>query len=242
MQGFNKGYPGHWLLAASLKVFITVICSILIPNVENRVINLWYQFNKKQLPWVICSVLFRLLESHNSISALSDELFSRVQEYYRWQHTQSTELRTNNSSRCLLLLGMMENLWSSILFATENNVSQYTPTYSLTFRLFIRVNGQVPGPNLIVWKNQTIVTENSQLQNTDSLFTGMACSSTIRTLWMESATSHGVQLIHRILFATYSWWDYLVPTGFTLTLESSNQVACLEALTVIESKALEARI
>ena len=121
-----------------------------------------------------------------------------------------------------MLLGMMENLWSSILFATENNVSQYTPTYSLIFRPFIGVSGQVPGPNLIVWKNQTIVTKNSQLQNTDSLFTGMACSSTIHTLWMESTTSHSVQLIHRILFAIYSWRDYLVPTGFTLTLESSN--------------------
>ena len=34
----------------------------------------------------------------------------------------------------------------------------------LTFRPFIRENGQVPGPNLIVWKNQTIITVSSQLQ------------------------------------------------------------------------------
>ena len=241
MQGFNKGYPGHWLLAASLKVFIAVICSILIPIVENRVMNLWYQFNKNNcLEW--SAVYYSELLKSRNFSIKWWIVFSWTSMWPRILQMATTKLRTNNGSRCLLLLGMMENLWSSILFATENNVSQYTPTYSLTFRPFIGVNGQVPSPNLIVWKNQTIVTESSQLQNTDSLFTGMSCSSTIRTLWMESTTSHSLQSIHRILFATYSWWDYLVPTGIALTLESSDQMACLEALTVIESKALEAQI
>ena len=42
----------------------------------------------------------------------------------------------------------------------ENDVSKCTPTYTLdgsTYRSFIAVNGQVPGPNLIVSENQTIV-------------------------------------------------------------------------------------
>ena len=46
------------------------------------------------------------------------------------------------------------------LNATENDVSQCTPTYTFdasTFKPFIGVNGQVPGPNLIVWENQTVV-------------------------------------------------------------------------------------
>ena len=42
----------------------------------------------------------------------------------------------------------------------ENDVSKCTPTYTLDgsiYRSFIAVNGQVPGPNLIVSENQTVV-------------------------------------------------------------------------------------
>ena len=44
--------------------------------------------------------------------------------------------------------------------ATESDVSQCTATQTFdasTFKPFIGVNGQVPGPNLIVWENQTVV-------------------------------------------------------------------------------------
>ena len=43
---------------------------------------------------------------------------------------------------------------------SEDDVSECTPAYTFdgtTFRYFIGVNGQVPGPTLIVWENQTIV-------------------------------------------------------------------------------------
>ena len=46
------------------------------------------------------------------------------------------------------------------LNATENNVSECTPAYIFdgsTFRPFVGVNGQVPGPTLIVWEDQTVV-------------------------------------------------------------------------------------
>ena len=46
------------------------------------------------------------------------------------------------------------------LNATEDDVSQCTATQTFdasTFKPFIGVNGQVPGPNLIVWENQTVV-------------------------------------------------------------------------------------
>ena len=46
------------------------------------------------------------------------------------------------------------------LNATEDNVTQCTPTYTFdasTFRPFIGVNGQVPGPTLIVSEDQTVV-------------------------------------------------------------------------------------
>ena len=44
--------------------------------------------------------------------------------------------------------------------ATEDDVSECTPAFTFdasTFRPFIGVNGQVPGPNLIVSENQTVV-------------------------------------------------------------------------------------
>ena len=43
---------------------------------------------------------------------------------------------------------------------SEDDVSECTPAYTFdgsTFRYFIGVNGQVPGPALIVWENQTVV-------------------------------------------------------------------------------------
>ena len=43
---------------------------------------------------------------------------------------------------------------------SENDVNECTPAYTFdgsTFRYFIGVNGQVPGPALIVWENQTVV-------------------------------------------------------------------------------------
>ena len=46
------------------------------------------------------------------------------------------------------------------LNATEDNITECTPTFTFdasTFRAFIGVNGQVPGPTLIVWENQTVV-------------------------------------------------------------------------------------
>ena len=52
--------------------------------------------------------------------------------------------------------------------ATEGDVSKCTPTYTLdgsTYRSFIAVNGQIPGPKLIVWENQTVVVNvSNQLQ------------------------------------------------------------------------------
>ena len=43
---------------------------------------------------------------------------------------------------------------------TEDDVSQCSPTYTFdatTYKPFIGVNGQVPGPNLIVWEDQTVM-------------------------------------------------------------------------------------
>ena len=57
---------------------------------------------------------------------------------------------------------------------TEDDVSECTPTYTFdatTYKPFIGVNGQVPGPNLIVWEGQTIVVnvENELLMDTVSV-------------------------------------------------------------------------
>ena len=46
------------------------------------------------------------------------------------------------------------------LNATEDNITECTPTFTFdasTFKAFIGVNGQVPGPTLIVSENQTVV-------------------------------------------------------------------------------------
>ena len=66
---------------------------------------------------------------------------------------------------------LLPNSWPTNPFCTnakEDNVSECTPTYTLdgsTYRSFIAVNGQVPGPKLIVWENQTVVVNvSNQLQ------------------------------------------------------------------------------
>ena len=58
------------------------------------------------------------------------------------------------------LYGHLGNGHQFCLNDTEDNVTQCTRTQTFdasTFKPFIGVNGQVPGPNLIVWENQTVV-------------------------------------------------------------------------------------
>ena len=88
-----------------------------------------------------------------------------VKVHYRWQQTQSTEWRANNSSTCLYFYWEWWRTYGCpFCLPSRITLVNGTPTYMLTFRPFIRENGQVPGPNLIVWKNQTIITVSSQLQ------------------------------------------------------------------------------
>ena len=58
------------------------------------------------------------------------------------------------------LYGHPGHIHSLCTNASEDDVSECTQAYTLdgtTFRSFIGVNGQVPGPVLIVWENQTVV-------------------------------------------------------------------------------------
>ena len=58
------------------------------------------------------------------------------------------------------LYGHLGHAHTFCLNDTEDNVTQCTRTQTFdasTFKPFIGVNGQVPGPNLIVWENQTVV-------------------------------------------------------------------------------------
>ena len=106
------------------------------------------------------------------------------------------------------------------------------PAYTFdatTFKSFIGVNGQVPGPTLIVWENQTvvaIVSNELQLEAVSIHWHGM---TQFNTYFMDGV--HHItqcQLIHRGLSATYSRPVHLALTCITLTLESNAQTACLE--------------
>ena len=78
-----------------------------------------------------------------------------VNIHYRWQQTQSTEWRANNSSTCLYFYwGWWRTYGCPFCLPSRITLVNGTPTYMLTFRPFIRENGQVPGPNLIVWNRK----------------------------------------------------------------------------------------
>ena len=82
---------------------------------------------------------------------------------------------------------------------TENDVSKCTPTHTLDgsiYRSFIAVNGQVPGPNLIVSENQTVVVNvNNQLpMETISIhWHGMYQQSTYFMDGVQHITQFGIE-------------------------------------------------
>jgi len=129
---------------------------------------------------------------------------------------------------------------------SEDDVRNCTPIYTFdasTFRPFIAVNGQVPGPTLIVWENQTVVVNVSNLLQMQTISIHWHGMYQYNTYFMD-----GVQHITQCAIDPRNSFRYIfkaIPSG-THWYHSHTGVqrsdGLFGALIVRESNAMEAQI